>query len=748
MSFRSRFTHSPQKAAEEYVGRGDFKRAIEAFERAGDWRRAAQIAAEVKDEEALVRSSLMAAMGRIPEGLCGGEALTSAAELLLSQKHYDLAIPLFEMAWDFCRAAECALASKDPVRAAKLYERAGDRLEAARCFQNAGKPKDALQLLEEGSKTTPAGALPAGRVEEILLLRADLLRQLGRESAAMELLSSIPPSPRIAELLERSGRLEDAVNCFLDLGETEKARRVAAKSSSRDRLLARIYLRSGRPVEAANLFAELGLAREAAEAYETARDWGRAAYRWEAAHDLERAAEAYEKAGRLHDASRCFAAAGLNERVARIAARAAEGIRKPSPGARTHSLKTASTHLQSGDKARAASLLMQIRPHEPEFAQAVILLVPLLLEERFFDDALSRLRQIPVDAGAAPVLVADRFYWEGRTLEAMGDKDGAQACYERALVVEPTHQPALEGLNRLRQPAAPERFPTDQALAEGYRLAERYDILSPLGRGGMGRVYKAHDRELGETVAIKTLLRPEDGGRGEEVRLLREVQICRKISHPNVVRVYDLGRFRGGIFVTMEYLEGITLQQVIDNEAPPSFARLRDILIDIASGLREAHSLGVVHRDLKPANVMVTANRAKILDFGIACIRGGDGRLTQAGFVMGSPMYMSPDQLLFKELDGRSDLYSFGVLAYTLLAGREPFDNAEPAVLALKQLREPPPDVRSLRQETPSAWVAFLDRLMEKEPADRYPSAQAVLDVLETLPCPDDSDQGWQTCRV
>ena len=264
----------------------------------------------------------------------------------------------------------------------------------------------------------------------------------------------------------------------------------------------------------------------------------------------------------------------------------------------------------------------------------------------------------------------------------------------------------------------------------------------------MGRVYKAHDRELDETVAIKTMLRPEDGGSGEEVRLLREVQICRKISHPNVVRVFDLGRFPGGIFVTMEYLEGRTLQQVIDQAEPLSFAQVRDVLIDIASGLREAHSLGVVHRDLKPANVILTANRAKILDFGIACIRGGDGRLTQAGFVMGSPMYMSPDQLQSKELDGRSDLYSLGVLAYALVAGREPFNDAEPTVLALKQLREPPPDVRDFRPETPVAWVTFLERLLEKEPADRYPSAQAVLDVLERLPCPDPSEPAWTTCPI
>ncbi|MFP5286415.1 MAG: serine/threonine-protein kinase, partial [Thermoanaerobaculia bacterium] len=229
----------------------------------------------------------------------------------------------------------------------------------------------------------------------------------------------------------------------------------------------------------------------------------------------------------------------------------------------------------------------------------------------------------------------------------------------------------------------------------------------------------------------KTVLRP---AAGDEARLFREVQICRRISHPNVVRVYDLGRFPGGVFVTMEHLEGRNLDRVIAEDAPLPFERIRAILSEVAAGLREAHSQGVIHRDLKPANVMVTASRVKILDFGIACMQGGDLRLTQAGFVMGSPMYMSPDQLQGKELDGRSDLYSFGILAYTLISGREPFEDSDPTVLALMQIRHAHPDVRTLRPDTPEAWAAFLDRLLAKQPEDRYPSAQEVLDALAELP--------------
>jgi tetratricopeptide (TPR) repeat protein len=734
---RSRFTRSPQELGEEYARQGDFPRAIESFGKAGDWRRAAEIAGKVKNEPELVRCSLMAGLGRVPEGYADADAMR-AAELLVSQKQHDLAIPLFEVAWELRRAAECALAARDPVRAARLYERAGDRLEAARCYRSAGKPREALQLLEEGSKTTPGGLPSPAHQEETILLRAELLRQLGRDSAATVLLASIPPSLRAAELLERSGQVEQAVYCYLDLGETERATRAAAKCSDRDRLLARISLRSGRPIEAGHLFAQIGLTREAAEAYEEGRDWGSAAYRWEAAREPRRAAEAYEKAGRLRDAARCFAAAGLPERAAELAekaARASDRSLKPVPAGKPgKALDAASRHLAAGEKARAAAVLMQIGPGEPDFGRAAVLLSPLLLEERFHDEALGRLRQVPPDDGGDRTLACERHHWEGRTLEAMGDAAAAQECYERALAFVPDHVESRRRLAWLREGTQPVPVPPDDGvLIRGSRLAGRYEVLSLIGRGGMGRVYKAHDRELDEVVAIKTVLRPANGGTGDEARLFREVQICRRISHPNVVRVYDLGRFPGGIFVTMEHLEGRNLERVITEDAPVPLARIRAILSEVASGLGEAHSLGVVHRDLKPANVMVTATRVKILDFGIACM-GGDARLTQVGFVMGSPMYMSPDQLQGRELDGRSDLYSFGILAYTLIGGREPFEHSDPTVLALKQLHEAHADIRTLRPETPAAWAAFLDRLLAKDPEDRFQTAQEVLDVLAELP--------------
>ncbi|HEY4591117.1 MAG TPA: serine/threonine-protein kinase, partial [Thermoanaerobaculia bacterium] len=321
--------------------------------------------------------------------------------------------------------------------------------------------------------------------------------------------------------------------------------------------------------------------------------------------------------------------------------------------------------------------------------------------------------------------------------EARDQAGPARERYEKILGITPSHRDVADRLGRLAPPATTAMaLPSIGGLAIGQRLANRYEILGELGKGGMGKVYKAKDLDLGEMVAIKTLLTPAEGGTGaDEERLLREVQICRRVSHPNVVRVFDLGRFDSGVFVTMELLEGQTLDNVISPFDTIPLSRARFFISEIAAGLQEAHALGIVHRDLKPSNVMVTEKRIKILDFGIARMSGGfDSRLTRTGFAFGSPMFMSPEQLMGEELDGRSDLYSLGIVAYTMIAGREPFVDENPAVLALRHLQEEPPDVRQLRPGLPEPWVAFLAKLLAKKRADRYASAGEVLVALETLP--------------
>lgn len=269
----------------------------------------------------------------------------------------------------------------------------------------------------------------------------------------------------------------------------------------------------------------------------------------------------------------------------------------------------------------------------------------------------------------------------------------------------------------------------------GQILSNRYEILGEIGRGGMSRVYKARDQDLGGEVAIKSVISPALGRTEDEERLFREVQISRRITHSNVVRVHDMGRFPGGIFIIMELLEGPGLDEVISQEAPLSLERTQNMILEIASALSEAHRLQIVHRDLKPGNVILVGGRAKVLDFGIARVSDDSNiHLTRTGEVIGSPLYMAPEQIQGLELDGRCDLYALGVMTFTMLTGREPFVGANPTEVVMQHLNDPPPDIRQSRPDLPDGWLDMLHTLMAKKPDDRYADADALLEVARQLP--------------
>jgi tetratricopeptide (TPR) repeat protein len=755
MNLRTLLTRDPRKRAEEYLRAGKKGEAAQAFAKAGNFHQAAKLASELKDEGKLVEYSLLAALGKVPGGYEAANA-QMAGVFLADQGHHREAIALLEQAGDLKGAAYSAFKLKQYQRAARLYEQAKAWSEAASCFEKADLPRDALRALEQEAKKLRGeagrpGTTATSRLEEVNLRRADLLTRLGRDTDGADLLAGVAPSARAAKILEQAGRVDEAIQAYLELGDLEKAAALARKTPGHDRVLAEIALKSGRPAEAADLFARLGLVREAAEAYEAAGDWGRAAYRWEAAQEPLRAAEAYRKGGRARDAGRCFLAAKRPDlavatyvEAGDYAKAAAFYIEAGQP------LDAAELYLQAGRKSEACRVLAAVPVEDTRHVDAVVMLAPVLVEQGRSEEAIHLLHRLKAADGGrvktGTVQALELLYWEGRALEGIGMPEAAHACYAKVSASDPTHRDvSLRSRRAATQPAAPgygtaPAAPTATAPAPseagtvqiGQNLAGRYDILAEVGKGGMGMVYKALDRELGEVVAIKTL--HSSGSEAEQERLLREVQICRKISHPNVVRVFDIGRFGGGIFITMELVEGERLDTFIGRDRRLELGQVKTLLAQIAAGLKEAHLLGIVHRDLKPSNLMVTAKGVKILDFGIARMEGIDARLTHTGFAMGSPMYMSPEQLQGINLDGRSDLYSLGIVTYALVAGEEPFHDANVTLLLLKQLRDDPPDLRTVRPELPDAWWDFIKKLLAKHPDHRYASAQEVIAAVAALP--------------
>jgi serine/threonine protein kinase len=274
--------------------------------------------------------------------------------------------------------------------------------------------------------------------------------------------------------------------------------------------------------------------------------------------------------------------------------------------------------------------------------------------------------------------------------------------------------------------------PALASLGEGAVFASRYEILGPLGRGGMGMVYKAFDRELGETVAIK-VLRPDvarESGRVEQ-RFRSEIRLARRVRHRNVCSVYGDGEDRGLLYICMELVEGENLAQAAREAGGLPEEAAWSATLQVADGLSAIHEVGVVHRDLKTANLMRDQKGVvRVMDFGIAKQHGSAGgvTLTATGSLMGTPEYMSPEQLRGDDVDFRSDLYSLGVVVYELFTGTLPFHGDTPVATIVRQLHDLPfLDLPALS----GPLRPVLARALAKDPADRYPGADDMRRALE-----------------
>ena len=272
-----------------------------------------------------------------------------------------------------------------------------------------------------------------------------------------------------------------------------------------------------------------------------------------------------------------------------------------------------------------------------------------------------------------------------------------------------------------------------QELATGTLFAGRYQIIEELGKGGMGRVYRALDRKLNEEVALK-LIRPEIAAESKTLeRFQNELKTARRISHRNIGRMYELMEEKGTHFITMEYVPGEDLKSAIRRFGQLPVGKCLFIARQICEGLAEAHRLGVVHRDLKPGNIMIDREgNARILDFGIARSLAEKG-ITGEGVMIGTPEYMSPEQAEAREVDNRSDIYSLGILLFEMLTGRVPFEGETPLGVAMKQKTEAPPNPKILNSQVPEGLARLVLRCLEKDKARRYQTAEELLTDLRAV---------------
>lgn len=278
----------------------------------------------------------------------------------------------------------------------------------------------------------------------------------------------------------------------------------------------------------------------------------------------------------------------------------------------------------------------------------------------------------------------------------------------------------------------PPQTGAESQLAIGDVLSGRYEVLGHLGSGGMGAVFHAHDRELRVNVALKLVSRQLlDSDPTMLERLKMEMRLARRISHRNVVRSHDLGEWEGTYFITMEYVKGLTVRNLLDGRGRLSVASTLAIGTQLADALTVAHDQDVIHRDIKPENLLVDEGGIlKVLDFGLARQTQPTPRMTNPGIVIGTPKYMSPEQMSGGVVDARSDLFAAGVVLYECLTGLPPFGGETPSTLLIQMLDGTPPPISHIVPDIPAGLAALIDKLLRANPADRVQSAAEMSEQL------------------
>jgi tetratricopeptide (TPR) repeat protein len=474
---------------------------------------------------------------------------------------------------------------------------------------------------------------------------------------------------------------------------------------------ARHFQQAGRFEEAAALVDGNLDPVSAARLYEQAGNREKAAEAWRQAGDLAAAAAHYEAAYRFEDALECYREAGHLEKVCELA----EKLSQP--------LEAARVALELGDLDRAIRNLQGVEVRDVDYGAACQMLGQIFTERGETELAVQKLGEaVEVAGGAdqAPLPLLEQY---ADALEQAGRLDAAIAAFE-SVRSRDFHRPRVaQRIEALRASVEAQKTVSVPAPGATKVTESRYELLQEIGRGGMGVVYKARDKRLGRVVALKRL--PENlRNHPTAVRLfLREARAAAALNHRNIVTLYDADQEGDVYFLTMEFLEGLPLHEVVAKRGRLSPRDVARLAVQVASGLEFAHSRGVVHRDIKTSNLFFTRERVvKIMDFGLAKMVEEVRRA--ATVVGGTPYYMAPEQASGADVDHRADLYAFGVTLYEMLTGEVPFREGD---LAHHHRHTPAPDPRVKIGDLPAELVELVLHLMAKRPEERPETTSQVV---------------------
>ncbi|MBW2240835.1 MAG: protein kinase [Deltaproteobacteria bacterium] len=719
---------SPVEAAELCFGSGLHERAAQLFEQADEFVRAAEIRHDqnrFQESAALyVRAGQHDTAGTI---YAAQDAYAEAAECYDKAGRMSVAAEMYEKAGNARKAGECYAACEFHRYAARSFIQAHDWARAAKSLEDVVREEGVQQNDPQKREELRKLVLQTAKLYE----RADDLKAAGRVlehgecwSAAAEVALRRDEISKAAELFQRAGDAPRAAETLRRIGEETAAAQILGlhlRDSGDPEEAARMLVQAGDFHEAGDIYRSLEAFSSAGECYERCSEFQQAGEMLRLGGEWARAAENYSRGGSHEEAADCHAHVGDAE-------------------AQAKALQEAGLHLRAGRVLHAEGrdeevieALQQVPARHGDFAESSLLLAQTFRTRSQPGLAVTRLKQATASLDVSSESV-ELFYTLAICLEEAGELSDARQVFEEIHGSQYNYEDVEARLHRLRdlEESLP---PRGAGTGSGFESAgsppetARYQIVSELGRGGMGIVYKAIDSVLDRSVAFKVLPDALKDNPQALKNFLREAKSAAKLNHPNIVTVYDAGEQQGRYYIAMEYVDGTTLKEIVRRRGVIAPTGVLHVALQLCEGLRYAHSQKVVHRDIKTANAMWTRDKkAKIMDFGLAKVV--EEVRNHTTLVSGTPYYMSPEQTLGKNVDHRTDIYSLGVTLFELATGTLPFKEGN---VPYHHVHTAPPDPREANPKLPQPLADLISKCLCKDPADRFQKADEMVELIRGL---------------
>ena len=718
---------SYEAAAKAFIQIWDYRKAAEACLKSDDFINAAKCLVKVED------------YSKAADLFLKGKDFAQAGENLLRIGLYQDAAPLFERGSEPVKAAEC-------YGKMGLYQKAGELLSS-----NGDHAKSAPYLLralqERISRRNASVSLDEDAVARnlALLASASLIESDNKKKAAQALeLGGLISNA--AKLYEELGDRRRASKLYMQIKDTAAAARVMESSDHPDdggHDIAEALLEEGKLSEAADLFTRLGEWKKAGQIYRQADMMEKAADAFRMANENRAAADILLKLSRPSEAAELLVAAGEAGEAAEIYREMGEADQEVKALEEAGLFfQVAKRLIEQGKNQAATEALQKVEENDPNFSDANRLLGELFFGQKIWPLAIASFQKALQDGDVRRDNL-ESYYRFAICLREDGQYQGALSILEKILMVDYHYRDVKDQLQNVKgllatSPISPRTQPETGDVpgdvtvvqTESRQKQGRYEIIEEIGRGGMGVVYSAKDTILDRMVAYKIL--PPQVQRNKRVldMFLREAKSAARLSHPNIVTIFDADRSAEEYYIIMELVEGKSLKELLEKEGKFEQKAALLLITQVLHALAYAHSRGIVHRDIKPANLLWAQEEklVKITDFGLARVIE-EGRRTHTQMA-GTPYYMAPEQILGGTVDHRADLYSAGITLYEFLTGSVPFTEGDVLYHHVHTPARPPHEVD---ESIPPELSTIIMRCMEKDAEKRYSNIPEILEELKKV---------------